>query len=87
MNRRAVTLVEILVCVAILATLVGLSYPAFSAARSASSREDGEVAEPQETVWLRTVKHDGHWWVGSFTYHAMHFVHHPDCPCQSHKAE
>lgn len=87
MKRNGFTLVELMVVVAIIATLCGLLYPAFSAVRAAASRKEGEVSEPHETVWLRTVKHDGHWFVGSFTYHAMHFVHHPDCPCKSRMAE
>lgn len=86
-SARGLTLVEVLVVVAILATLCGLLYPAFSAARAVASRKEGEVSEPHETAWLRTVKHDGHWFVGSFAYHAFHFVHHPDCPCQGRMAE
>lgn len=81
--KRAFTLVEAIVVVAILLTLVSLLWPAFSAARAAASRATDEPSRPQTTWLLRTVKHDDHLWVissGAATVPAV-FVHHPDCSC------
>lgn len=82
-----ITLVEVLVAVAIVGTLVGLLMPAIMAVGSAASREDGGVKEPSRSLWLSTVQHDGHWFVGSFGTHAVAFQHRPDCPCRDRKAE
>lgn len=85
-NRRAFTLVEALVVAAILLTLVGLLWPAISAVASRS--QDGVEAvavEPVRSLSLLTRTHDGHWWVTNAN--AGHFVHHPECPCVSRKAE
>ena len=79
-TRRGVTLVEVIVVLAIAATLVALLVPAFTAdygKAPAASRE------PPRTVRLWTAQHDGHWWVMS----QEHFSHHPDCPCKSRQAE
>ena len=79
-RRLGITLAEVLVCVAILATLCGLLAPAFMAARA--SREK-TTAEPPTTIQMVTVQHDGHWWVLC----REHFAHHPDCPCRSRQPE
>jgi competence protein ComGC len=80
--KRAFTLVEAVVVVAILLTLVGLLWPAISAARSAASRgSDGvthAINEPTESWNLHTVRHDGHWFVEKA---GGGVCHHPDCPC------
>lgn len=90
-SRRAFTLIEAVVVLAILLTLIGLLWPAISAARAnAQRRGDGvEQAsrEPQESWQLQTVKHDGHWFVTYLRVHAATMVHHPDCPCFRRKAE
>lgn len=81
--KKAFTLVEAVVVVAILLTLAGLLWPALSAARAAASRRPDEPVQPQTTWLLKTVKHDEHLWVissGAATVPAV-FVHHPDCPC------
>lgn len=82
MNRRAVTLVECLVVLAILATLCGLLVPAFMAATGSRTQPDVGV-EPPATIQMVTVQHDGHWWVLC----RETFAHHPDCPCRSRTAE
>jgi len=83
MRRKAATLVEGLVVLAIIATLVGLLLPAILA----SAGFKPQSAEPPETSLLHTVRHDGHLWVLSWRSHSTHFVHHPDCPCQGKQAE
>lgn len=85
MTRRAFTLVEALVVVAILLTLAGLLWLPISAARSEAiqKQEDSQSNGPRATWRLWTRQHDGHWWVIS----PEHFQHHPDCPCMSRKAE
>jgi len=86
--RKAFTLVEAIVVLAIIGTLVALLWPAFTAARAAASR-NGEPAEPPTTWLLQTVKHDDHLWVISSAAATVPviFCHHPDCPCHSRTAE
>jgi len=80
MDRRAVTLVECLVVLAILGTLCGLLVPAFMAA---AGRPDTKQEPPQS--WnLYTAQHDGHWFVKDA---GGGVCHHPDCPCHGRKAE
>jgi prepilin-type N-terminal cleavage/methylation domain-containing protein len=86
--RKAFTLVELAVTLAIIATLLALLYPAFDAARRKAAGRV-ERSEPAETWLLRTVKHDEHLWVmsaGSATVPAV-FCHHPDCPCRGRTPE
>lgn len=73
-GRRAATVVELLVVLAIIASLCGLLVPAFVAA---GGRRDAEL-EPPATIQMVTVQHDGHWWVLC----RENFTHHPDCPCR-----
>lgn len=77
MRKTGFTLIEVLVTAAIFATLVGL----MMSVALPGGREKGQ--EPPSTIHLWTVKHDDHWWIKS----TQHFAHHPDCPCQSVKAE
>jgi hypothetical protein len=79
--RKASVLVEALVVAAIVATLVGLLWPAISAVRGAASRRGDETPQPRETRLLETVQHDGHHWVISHHGGPAAIVHHPDCPC------
>lgn len=85
-TRTAYTLIEVLVAIAILATLVAMLAPAFLAARDAASGRKGESEEerPPRSIWLSTVQHDGHWFV---TRPEGFFLHHPDCPCRTKTAE
>ena len=47
------------------------------------SRTEEPVAQKDPTVtvneYLRTVEHDGHWFVG--LRYSGGLLHHPDCPC------
>lgn len=79
-HTRGVTLVELLVVVAILATIIGLLAPLIWMPPIALSENGGS---PPKTVHMWTVEHDGHWWIKS----VEHFAHHPDCPCRSRQAE
>ena len=80
MSRRAVTLVECLVVLAIFATLCGLLVPAFMAATG----DRAETLEPRKSWNLYTAQHDGHWFVKDA---AGGVCHHPDCPCNNRTAE
>jgi prepilin-type N-terminal cleavage/methylation domain-containing protein len=80
--RAAFTLVEALVVLAIIATLVAMLTPAFMAAMD--NAEGREPHEPPESIWLSTVKHDGHWFVVKGENCCLH---HPDCPCRTRTAE
>lgn len=89
MRRKAFTLVEALVAIAIAATLFALLIPgiltAFVAARKNADHAGVAVTvdEPKESWSLLTVKHKGHWWVIGNNWGA----HSPDCPCYGKKAE
>ena len=83
-TRNAFTLVEALVVLAILATLVGLLAPAFMAAMDNAASREPQSHEPPESIWLSTVKHDGHWFVCKGENCCLH---HPDCPCRDRTAE
>lgn len=84
-RKLGFTLVEVIVVAAILLTLVGLLWPAFSAAWAAATGKPEEVkpSGPPRSFRLYTAQHDGHWWVMS----PDHFEHHPDCPCPAQNAE
>ena len=78
MNRRAVTLVECLVVLAILVTL----FVVIAAGRPGSKQAGGQ--EPPQSWNLYTAQHDGHWFVKDT---GGGVCHHPDCPCYGRKAE
>lgn len=88
MPRKAVTLVEVLVVLAILATLCGLLAPAIMAARDQQTTETQPESpyEPPKSFALHTERHDGHWWIRD-AMTGGYFVHHPDCPCRGRQAE
>lgn len=75
--RRGQTLIELVVVLAIAATVFGLLVAAFRRQHVAP----GEA--PPTTIQMVTVQHDGHWWVLCRDT----FAHHPDCPCRGRTAE
>lgn len=76
MNRKAITLVECLVTLAIFVTLCGFVV----AAASSGSPRQAKNGPPQS--WnLYTAQHDGHWFVKDA---GGGVCHHPDCPCHRH---
>jgi hypothetical protein len=83
-GRTASTLIELITAFAIIATLVGLLAPAFMAAKDHAARVEAGESEPPKSVWMRTVQHDGHWFIARGE---GFFLHHPDCPCGSRTAE
>lgn len=87
MNRRAYTIVEAIVVLAIVATLVGLMWPfitGISEVAKRSGQPPASAHEPHESVDLSTVRHDGHWFVKNFVGGVCH---HPNCPCLTRKVE
>ena len=78
MNRRAVTLVECLVVLAILATL----FVVIAVGRPGAKQIGNQ--DPPQSWNLYTAQHDGHWFVKDA---AGGVCHHPDCPCQGRTAE
>jgi type II secretory pathway pseudopilin PulG len=86
MRRKAFTVVEALTALAIVATLIGLLVPAVMAARDNAARvvDPQKPREPPESIWLSTVKHDGHWFIVRGDSWGLH---HPDCPCRSRTPE
>lgn len=87
MKRRAYTIVEAIVALAIAGTLVGLMWPFISGSRAVAKPGVDTAkarAEPPTSWNLYTAQHDGHWFVKDA---GGGVCHHPDCPCQPHKAE
>lgn len=79
--RRAYTLVEALVVLAIICVLF---VPAVVMARAHGQRKKASESSSPAASWVMfTEQHDGHWWV----IRGEHFLHHPDCPCRSKQAE
>ena len=87
--RKAYTLVEALVALAIVSVLILLVansvYRVIQNAEYRASVAAGRPSPPN-TVRLETVKYDNHWWVVDTTTYS-HFIHHPDGPCQKPEKE
>lgn len=89
MNSR-ITLVEVLVWFAIVATMLGLLFAPAIGNMPAVNTPSATIDAPG-TVLLNTVQHDGHKWVLAWSAvgggnTATHFEHHPDCPCLARTA-
>ena len=83
-NRKAFTLVEALVVLAIVCTLIALLIPAVARVFDHGSRAAAVVTGEPAVSWsLYTVQHDGHWFILG---NRVGF-HHPDCPCRKRQAE
>jgi hypothetical protein len=87
-QQRGATVAEVLVAMAIVATMLCLLTPALWRAmstaeqRNQTSQAAAEGGRVLSAAWyMQTVMHDGHWWVQNIE--ARHFVHHPDCPCRT----
>lgn len=78
--KRAFTLIEVLVSLAIIVTLLaGLIIPGCTAVAEANKKARQNPDKVEKTFYLRTERHDGHMWVLNRT--SDYFLHHPDCPC------
>jgi hypothetical protein len=79
--RRGSTLIELIVIFSVIATLVML---ALAAGRGDGRKKDEgpPPVGPFDTV-LRTRVYEGHWFVMGTGF----ATHHPDCPCETKKAE
>jgi len=67
-KKSGQTLVELMVALAIIATMFAI----FCSSLGGCGKTDG---------LLRTVSHEGHWFVADVSLRPSHFIHHPSCPC------
>jgi prepilin-type N-terminal cleavage/methylation domain-containing protein len=83
--KKGFTLVEALVCLAIVLTLIGLLVPAIQQSLNNNKpTENGEKSIPDGSMYnFVTVKHDNH----LFIRDGHSIIHHPDCPCFTQTAE
>ena len=83
--KKGFTLVEALVCLAIVLTLIGLLVPAIQQSLNNNPTENGEKSIPDGWIYgFVTVKHDNHLFI-KLTQAGI--IHHPDCPCFTQTAE
>jgi prepilin-type N-terminal cleavage/methylation domain-containing protein len=84
--KKGFTLVEALVCLAIVLTLIGLLVPAIQQSLNNNNpTENGEKSIPDGSMYgFVTVKHDNHLFI-KLTQAGI--IHHPDCPCFTRTAE
>jgi hypothetical protein len=85
--KKGFTFVEVLVCLFIVLTLIGLSVSVINGVFVAARRPTDNTEKSIPDGWeygLVTVKHDNHLFIKSGN---GGIIHHPDCPCFTRTAE
>lgn len=88
-NRRAFTLIEVLVAIALIFFVLLLLSPFVLPVKQKNvqdthKRTELKVLERQTSEYnfdMHVVEFVGHWWVVNKSTNSVNTLHHPDCPC------
>jgi len=80
-RRAAFAVFDLFLCVGVVLPLAVVLFMVARSMINGSVQDQPPPADTTVTVndYLRTVEHDGHWFVGP--RYAGGLLHHPDCPC------
>jgi hypothetical protein len=80
-QRAAFAFFDFILCVGVVLPLAVVLFMVARSMINGSVQDQPPHADTTATVsdYLRTVEHDGHWFVGP--RRAGGLLHHPDCPC------